>query len=89
MQIKIINETGVGFGTKIINARTGEEIAGIREVEISFVPDEKVVAELTFFVPSFDVFAIAKLSEKTKEELRWLRELLESIDVMEEAQKHD
>jgi hypothetical protein len=88
MKLKIVNENGVGFGTKIMNAETGEEITGVCEAKIYLAPDEPVVAELTFFVPSFDVFAIAKLSKKTKEELRCLCELLKSIDVMEGAQKH-
>ena len=89
MQLKIVNKTGVGFGTKIINAETGEEITKVREIKINIAPDEQVFAELTFFVPVIDIFAIAKLGKETREELRRLRELLESIDIMEKAQKHD
>ena len=83
MKIRIVNDSGIGRNTEITNTETGERIGNVRSANIRFANDEIVIAELTFNIPKIDVFAIAKLSDETKQELRHLRDLLDRIDDME------
>lgn len=87
MKVRITNNTGRGHDTSAINAETGERIPGIHAATIHCESNQPVTAELTFYIPEIDVFAIAKLSEKTKQDMRNLYEVLQSIERMEEAQK--
>lgn len=87
MKVRIVNNNGKGHDTEVTDAETGEKIGGICAAVIHCRSNEIVKAELTFNIPVVDVFAIAKLSEETKSELRHLRNLLERIDDMEKAQK--
>ena len=87
MKIRIVNDSGIGRNTEITNTETGEKVGDVRSANIRFATDGIVIAELTFNIPKIDVFAIAKLSEETKQGLRHLRDLLEKIDIMEKAKR--
>ncbi len=80
MKIKIMNSDGKGHNTKITNAETGEKLGPIRKATILCTNENMVTAELTFNIPSVHVLATAKLSEKTKNELKDLQKLLELIE---------
>jgi len=80
MNIRIVNTDGIGRKTEITDAETGEEIGGIREATIHCSVEGLVTAEFTFNIPAIDIFAIAKLSDNTKKELKNFRNLLERIE---------
>ena len=65
MRIRIINITGIGHDTEITHAETGDKIGGVYAADIHADHRGLVTAELTFNIPVIDIFAIAKLSEKT------------------------
>jgi len=85
MKVRIVNNNGRGRDTFITDTDTGERIPGIYAATIHCESNQRVTAELTFCIPEIDVFAIAKLSEKTKQDMRNLYEVLRSIERMEEA----
>jgi len=87
MKIRIFNNTGIGFKTEITDVETGEKIKDICRADIHCAVHDIVRADLTFNIPEIDIFAIAKLSEETKEELRNLKGILEAIDKMENPEK--
>jgi len=87
MKVRIVNSNGIGHDTEVYDAETGEKIKGIYSATIRCHTNEFVRAELSFNIPKVDIFAIAKLSDETKKELRLLKELLVRIDDMEKAQK--
>ena len=79
-RIKIVNDTGIGKMTKITFADTGEEILGIRNIELDIPVNGIISAKLEFIIPEITIEACAKLSSKTKEGLLKLKKVLEEIE---------
>lgn len=49
--ISIINDTGMGFGTKVIDTLTGQEIKGIKSIIINKItPQEPIIGILEVFI---------------------------------------
>lgn len=66
MQIKIISD-GTVYGTKVVNAETGEEIKGIGKVEWSvdaYAKSKLATAALHFVDVQVDVLASVEPKEK-------------------------
>jgi hypothetical protein len=61
MRVRIINEDGKGFSTRVVNVDTGEEIMGIVEIE-PIVVDEMVKVRITVVPDRIDLIS---------EEVQW------------------
>jgi len=49
-----------GWGTKVINAATGDEIQGVRAMTIRITPDEFIQVEAEIFAAHLDVNGLAE-----------------------------
>lgn len=55
--IRITNNTGVGLGTKVIDVATGQELTGVRAIDITIRPDGPIIARVEFSEVELDVTA--------------------------------
>jgi hypothetical protein len=62
MRVRIQNDTGRGYHTKITDVETGQEL-DVAEVSISLKPSHENQAVLTVFSPVVDLIADAEIKK--------------------------
>jgi hypothetical protein len=60
-RIKIENDTGIGYQTKVTDAETGEMIERVAKVSMVMDTHSALVAELTVYAPIVSVLAYAQI----------------------------
>ena len=62
--VTIINDTGIGFGTKVIDSNTGIEIKGIKSITINkIVPDKPITGVLEVFIDKMQLKSVEAIKE--------------------------
>ena len=64
-KLRIINETGQGWNTKVID-EFGHEVPNIKEIRLRIVPEDIVRAEVIMIMPSVDVLVDGELENMTE-----------------------
>jgi hypothetical protein len=64
MKIRILNEDGISYKTKIINVETGEELEGVGCVELNFYAQSgPIQARITQYWTPIDVVVDAEIRQ--------------------------
>jgi hypothetical protein len=63
MRVRIQNDSGLGYMTKITNVETGQELEYVTDVSIELNPNRATQAVLTLIVPAIDIIADAEIKK--------------------------
>ncbi len=62
MKVRILNETGISYQTKIIDVETGKELTHVGRVDLGFdASSGPITARLTVYRPPIDIIADAEI----------------------------
>jgi hypothetical protein len=85
VKIRIASNRGLGSDTLVTNAETGEKINNVHSAIINCNATSAIVAELTFHVPEVDIVAFARLSNKSKQDLLTLTQIMSRIELEDKS----
>ena len=83
-RLRIVNDTGLGAGTKVIDVETGVELTNVTKIDVRFRPGEKVVAVVEVWVDEIDIIA-----EDTTLDSTWCSWRKMTISPTQGAKKED
>jgi hypothetical protein len=61
--VRIFNDTGIGYGTKVTDAETGEEVKNVAFISLNFGPCDRMQAIIHVINPVIDVIADADIRQ--------------------------
>ena len=74
LRVRIVNDGGPAYATKITNAETGELIDGVTNIEISIgVNKDPIKAKITITRPMIDIVADAEVEVNNLDTRRFSR----------------